>query len=107
MATHDGIALPHRDRRRSAGVPTGGARAPGDPRHTVVAEASCAAEALAAVERLAPDAGLLDSGSVRRAAMTSRGALNRLDAAPDLFRRRRLGASDIVSSGAHPIRAMR
>ncbi len=28
--------------------------------YAVVAEASCAAEALAAVERLAPDAGLLD-----------------------------------------------
>ena len=60
MATHDGIALPHRDRRRPADVPTGGAQAPGDPRYAVVAEASCAAEALAAVERLAPDAGLLD-----------------------------------------------
>jgi CheY-like chemotaxis protein len=51
--------------------------------------------------------GYAVSGSVRRAAMTSRGALNRLDAAPDLLRRRRLCASHIVSSGAHPIRTMR
>jgi DNA-binding NarL/FixJ family response regulator len=73
----------------------------------VLAEASCAAEALAAVERLAPDAGRLD---VRLGDESGHDVARRVEPARrrrDLLRRRRLCASHIVSSGAHPIRAMR
>jgi DNA-binding NarL/FixJ family response regulator len=75
--------------------------------YAVVAEASCAAEALAAVERLAPDAGLLD---VRLGEESGHDVARRVEPARrrrDLLRRRRLCASHIVSSGAHPIRTMR